>query len=59
MSQALIYKQGILDLRKKKKTLETGGMEWKPDVLKGQEEGQGGKNIVNNNFRMLVDCKIL
>lgn len=57
MSQALIYKQGILDLRKK--TLETGGMEWKPHVLKGQEEGQGGKNIVNNNFRMLVDCKIL
>lgn len=40
MSQALVYKQGILDLSKK--PLETGAMKWKPDVLKGQEESQGG-----------------
>lgn len=28
-------------------------------VLKDQEDGQCGGNIVNDNFRILAECKIL
>lgn len=54
MRQALIQRKCILDLRK------NHGSHWceMSDMLKDQEEGQCGGNIIDN-FRMLVEYKIV